>query len=89
MKLPNYIITKNMPDGSALRIKDIGPWDEYPTITNSAEELVPVLIAKGLLPKGRRLFYTDSDGQMDELLIKDGRFVGFSPLPENIRSGDL
>lgn len=44
------------------------------TITNGAEgvveELAPMLA-------GRRLFYVDTEGRVDELLVKDGRFAGF------------
>jgi len=59
-------------------IKDLGPWTIHLTITNDAEgiveEMVPYL-------HGRRLYYIDTDGEMDELLIKDGKFVGFAPGP--------
>lgn len=41
-------------------IQDVGPWTNYPTITNDAEEVVRQ-IAPGL--RGRRLFYFDSEGR--------------------------
>jgi hypothetical protein len=28
-----------------------------------------------------RIFYFDSSGDLDELLVKDGRFAGFAPGP--------
>ena len=56
-------------------ITDIGPWDKHPTVTNDAEAVVANLI--GYL-KGRRLFYNDSMGKTDELLIEDGKFAGFA-----------
>jgi hypothetical protein len=62
-----------------LEIQDVGPWDRHPTVTNDAEWVVADLARKGLLPEGRRLFYLNSDGQRDELLHADGRFVGFAP----------
>ena len=62
-------------------IEDVGPWDQHPTITNDAEWVVEQLVNQGRLPTGRRLFYIDSDGQKDELLVKDGRFAGFAPGP--------
>lgn len=57
-----------------LLIRDLGPWDRHPTVTNDAEavvaEISPIL-------RGRRLFYYDSTGQLDELLVLEGRFAGF------------
>lgn len=63
---------------SALFIRDLGPWDRQRTVTNDAVNVVQRLIDGGFLPSGRRLFYYDSGGQLDELLIKDGRFAGFA-----------
>jgi len=57
-------------------LEDVGPWDEYLTITNDAENVVNLLLP-GL--KGRRLLYYDSEGELTELLIHDGKFRGFSP----------
>jgi len=55
-------------------LEDLGPWDKHLTITNDAENVV-----KKLLPmlKGRRLLYYDSEGELTELIIKDGKFVTF------------
>lgn len=64
-----------------LVIRDIGPWDQHPTITNDAEHVVERLIIDGHLPPGRRLFYYDSEGDLGELLIEDNRFAGFAPGP--------
>ena len=80
----NYIIIGNdrhYPE-TPLVIKDVGPWDQHPTVTNDAENVVRNLVAEGHLPEGRRLFYFDSDGRLDEILVKDGQFVGFAPGPE-------
>ena len=70
----NFTIVSRTSD--CLVIKDIGPWDVYPTVTNQAETVVKQL-APGL--DGRRLEYIDSEGQQDELLVKDGEFAGFAP----------
>jgi hypothetical protein len=55
-------------------IRDIGANSGYMSVTNAAEavvaELLPTL-------NGRRLYYYDSDGSLDELLIKDNKFNGF------------
>lgn len=55
-------------------IKDVGPWDEYQTITNAAEDVVASL---ELQLGGRLLYYIDSEGNTDQLLHEDGRFTGF------------
>lgn len=62
-----------------LVIRDVGR--ECMSITNDAEAVVEDLVSRGLLPAGRRLFYYDSDGQLDELLVEDGRFAGFKAGP--------
>ena len=74
MKTPNYAIIKELP--THILIEDLGPWSQYPTITNAAEETV-----ESLAPRlnGRRLFYIDSEGQTDELKVINGKFAGFAP----------
>jgi len=64
-----------------LIIRDVGPWDLHPTVTNAAEEVVAGLVRRGLLPPGRRLLYYDSDGTLDEIVVEDGAFAGFRPGP--------
>lgn len=59
-------------------IRDIGPWTEHPSVTNDAENVVRVIAASWLQP-GARLFYFDSGGRLDELLVQSGRFAGFAP----------
>jgi len=58
-----------------LLLRDIGPWDKYPTITNDAEGVVrrvaPIL-------KGRRLLYLSSDDELTELIVQGGQFVQFA-----------
>ena len=70
-----------------LLIRDLGPWDKHMSITNGAEDVVRRLVAAGRLPEGRRLFYYDSEGQLDEILVKDGKFAGFAPGP--MRKGSV
>jgi len=74
MREPNFEIVSQTDD--CLVIRDVGPWDQYPTVTNGAEAVV-----KQLAPqlRGRRLEYIDSDGAQDQLLVKDGKFAGFAP----------
>lgn len=56
-------------------IKDLGPWDTHPTITNAVEDVVAVI---GPLLDGRRLEYIDSEGKRDQILVRDGKFWGFA-----------
>lgn len=74
MRRANYEVVTDNAD--MLIIRDLGPWDQHPTVTNDAEQVVEELAAQ--LGK-RRLFYIDSEGQIDELAVKDGRFAGFAP----------
>lgn len=62
-------------------LKDLGPWSEHLTITNDAENVVAS--CRDYL-SGRRLFYIDSEGAVDELAYEsDGvgrlHFRGFVP----------
>ena len=58
-------------------IRDLGPWDKYMTVTNAAEEVVNELVAVRTLIQGDRLFYFDSSGELDEIVIERLRFAGF------------
>lgn len=55
-------------------LEDLGPWDKYMTITNGAEEVV-ASVAPQL--GCRRLEYIDSEGNRDQILVRDGKFAGF------------
>jgi len=76
----NFIIVKgSVVDDSPLIIRDMGPWDKCYTVTNDVERVIDRLIDLELLPKGRRLFYYDSEGQLDEIVLENGRFLRFAP----------
>lgn len=77
MKTPQYRIVHETD--SAVTIQDVGPWDQYPTVTNGVEEVV-AQIHEYL--NGRQLFYYDSESQLDIIQIKDGKFNGFAPGPK-------
>lgn len=80
MKTPNYSI-ENINDERIL-IRDLGPWNEYPTITNNAEAVVAELVvAHGEDLGERELHYIDSEGDIDRLLVEKGSFAGFKYLP--------
>jgi hypothetical protein len=70
--MPNYEIAADAAD--ALILRDLGPWDRFPTITNAAEEVVEAVATQ---LHGRKLQYYDSEGELTELAVKDGRFAGF------------
>lgn len=77
MSRARWSIVAQTPE--AVTIRDDGPWDRFPTVTNDAETVVgEVNDICGL--DGRRLYY-DSSGDLDEILHKDGRFTGFAPGP--------
>lgn len=74
MAQAKYGLVGDTPE--AIIIRDLGPWDRHPTVTNDAPAVVAQL-ARRL--QGRRLFYFDSEGDLDEILVRDGKFCGFSP----------
>ena len=70
-----FEVAESFPD--CLVIQDLGPWSKYPTVTNDAEFVVEYAVAHMNL-NGRRLFYIDSEGQTDELVVNAyGQFAGF------------
>jgi hypothetical protein len=69
----NYKIIVDAP--GFMIILDIGPWDQYLSVTNAAESVVCELNQQ---LAGRRLEYIDSDGERSELLVRDGKFAGFA-----------
>jgi hypothetical protein len=80
--MANYKILRDCP--SFLLIQDVGPWDSHKSITNDAESVVAEL-APGL--GDRKLFYVDSEGDTDRLLVVDGKFAGFkSEQPSDVNS---
>lgn len=72
------VVSESTPDFVVLN--DLGPHHAYKTITNAAEEVVARCFAMSLLQPGQRLFYYDSEGELAEILIDQGRFAGFRPL---------
>jgi hypothetical protein len=58
-----------------LILQDMGPWSQHPTITNDAEWVVEQVAAQ---LDGRMLLYFDSEGWLDQIQVKEGKFVGFA-----------
>ena len=70
----NYRVVDDAP--GYLVLDDLGPWDRYATITNAVESVVAEVAP---LLRDRRLFYFDSLGHLDEIVVQDGRFHHFAP----------
>ena len=72
-----YSIVKN--DSDKLLINDdFNPKDPTMTITNGAEYVVRELFEDGYLTT-KKLFYRDTDGQIDEIIHDgNGKFIRFS-----------
>jgi hypothetical protein len=80
MPLANFKVVQELTRPEFIVIRDLGPWDRYQTVTNAVESVVDTLRKDGLLPAGRRLFYFDSEGSLDEIVVHMGHFVKFLPL---------
>jgi hypothetical protein len=81
LKLTGARYTVIADDPLVMVIRDIGPWDDHPTITNAAESVVEQLAPSlnGEYNEKRRLLYFDSLGELSELKVQNGRFAGFAP----------
>ena len=80
VKHANFIVLYD--DGDIVVIKDVGPWDRHPTVTNDAEWVV------SQLPARSRIYYYDScrpEPRLDELAHVDGQFTWFRPVPDELR----
>jgi hypothetical protein len=75
----NYYVQKETK--TSVVLVDIGPWDKHPTITNDAENVVRELVKGKILTPDKRLFYYDSDNNLDEITHENGKFTGFKPVP--------
>ena len=76
MNHAKFTIDRDRTDTSFLTIRDEGPWDKHPTITNDAAWVVSQLLDR---LHGRRLRYIDSESILDELVVQNGKFAGFLP----------
>lgn len=71
----NFSIVRS--NATELVLRDVGPWNQYLTITNDASHVVEYFAD---VLRGRRLLYYDSGGELTELLVQDGRFAGFAAM---------
>jgi len=83
----NFRIERKHAFGSDIvLLRDLGPWDRHPTITNDAQWVMQT-VAYMLVAPRKRLLYYDSAGELTELLLEgeDGeplRLKGFGFPPE-------
>ena len=79
-----YIFVTRLDQGphEDVVIRDVGPWDQHLSVTNDAEHVVKQLFQARQISNVCRLFYYDSNGELDELVHKDGTFLHFSPIKE-------
>ena len=84
MRHANYFVTaqRSVMGIPAVVIRDEGPHDVFPTVTNDVEWVVQQLRLDGALPPGKRLFYYDSESELDEIVLTPaGEFNRFAPAP--------
>ena len=77
-KYPKYEIVVNKPH--IIIVRDLGPHDQFPTITNAVERLIYDLRNHGYLgdsSKEKRLGYYDSSDWLDEIIYNSNGFVSF------------
>ncbi len=82
MRRANYKIVGE--DEDVILLDDMGPWDQFLSITNAAEQVVAELAPK---LRGRHLIYYDTDGELTELEYKGAEFTGFKVASEDIIRG--
>lgn len=82
MKRASFDISKS--DGACLWIVDTWqPNRGQLTVTNDAEKVVEVL---HVLYPGARIIYRDTGGQWAELVHDGPTFIGFGPVPSELRT---
>lgn len=62
----------------AICLLDLGPWDQFKTITADVALVISELQQANKLPPGKRLFYWDSEGDFGEIILKAGKFDQFA-----------
>ena len=71
----NYAV--EMITATRVVIRDMGPWDKHPSVTNDVEWVLADLINKHGIDPNVELMYYDSNGDLD-IIIHDGvKFEGF------------
>ena len=76
----SFEVVSVSPEAVTIRDLDIGK-----SVTNDAEHAVQQLLAADLLVPGRKLFYYDSDGELDEI-VWEGFEIWFRAGPRSEKS---
>lgn len=87
MTLPRarFHVMRDAP--GVLVLRDVGPWDVHPTVTNDIEAVIAHLFETAQLMPTQQLFYIDSGGSLTEVYVKDGKFAGFGPNASELAYG--
>lgn len=78
-KTVNFEYVRSGRTDGIVILRDLGPWDDFKTITNAPEWVVEKVCNEH--PSTKRLLYYDSDGRLDEIRFENGRFKSFLPCP--------
>ena len=73
--LANFEMVPDESTDAFLVIRDL---DGAMSITNNAEAVVDLLVRQGYVDNGRRLLYYDTHGDLDEMVIVNGKFDSFA-----------
>lgn len=74
-----YHVVEEDFTGDRVVLRDVGPWDRRPTVTNDADAVVADLLATSRVNRSGRIYYFDSCGEPNELRHDGTRFIGFGP----------
>lgn len=80
----NFEIIKNTTE--YLLIKDVGPYDQYMSVTNDVENLIEHLYNSDVLCDKQSLLYIDSSNRVDEIVHLSGNFICFAPVEGNYQN---
>lgn len=65
---------------SAVFIYDTSPGTHKMTVTNDAENVIASLVSSGINLADKLVFYFDSQGRLDQMLVINNKFAGFAPV---------
>lgn len=81
LTMPNWDIICVSADATAVLLEDCSMKRGGPSLTNQAGQIVRELWYSE--HRGRRIFYIDTLGRMDEILVQSGTFYDFKPGRKN------
>jgi hypothetical protein len=78
MRVRSYFRIEDNRPGFPLVIRDLGGELGCMSVTNDAESVVEYLYSEGDLTDDRKLYYYDTEGDLDEIVHEKGQFVRFN-----------